>query len=121
MSKTTDEKREAKIKEIMELTKQRDGINARLNFLTGIVESSNTTASNPVPPSEFSWMKEVSALFTEHNQLRILQATALLQKKYPQYQIDRSKVHGAIAYLAKKGFLKKEEERGLFTLKNQEN
>ena len=117
MARTTEEKRETRIQEIMELTKKRDEINARLNFLTGITESSNTAAGNPPPPAEFSWMKEVSALFTEHKQLRILQATALLQKKYPQYQINRPKVHGAIVYLTKKGILKKEEERGLFSLK----
>jgi hypothetical protein len=118
MSKSLEEKREDRIREINELTKQRETINTRLNYLTGIAETNNVKPTeNPIPEG-FSYTKEVGDLFKENQQLRILQATALLQKKYPQYQINRRKVHSSLVYLVGRGKLKKEqEERGLFSLK----
>lgn len=121
MAKTLEEKRESRIKEITELTKKREEINARLNFLTGVSETSNTKpAENPIP-ADFSYTKEVENLFQEIKRLRILQATALLQKKFPQYEIDRRKVHSSLVYLVEKGkLLKEKDERGLFSLKVQQ-
>ena len=114
--KSVEEKREERIKEIADLAKQRDTINARLNYLTGVAESSNTTAAGNPTPDSFSYSKEVESLFAENPQLRILQATALLQKKFPQYQIERRKVHSSLVYLVERKKIKKElEERGLFS------
>ena len=119
MAKTQEEKREARIKEIVGLTKERDVINARLNLLTGVVEASNAKPDKIPIPEGFSYSREVEALFEAHPQLRILQATALLQKKYP-YPIERRKVHSALVYLVERGkLLKEKEERGLFSLKAQ--
>jgi hypothetical protein len=120
MKKTQEDKREERIEEILKLYKQRDAINARLNLLTGIVDGTNTKAdSKEVPPVGFSYSKEVENLFMEHPQLRILQATALLQKKFP-YQIERRKVHSALVYLVERGkIVKEKEERGLFSRKAQ--
>jgi len=118
MKKTNDERREDRIKEIFEITKQRDALNTRLNYLTGVVETTNVNVTENPIPANFSLMREIEELFNEHKQLRILQATALLQKKFPQYNIERSKVHSTMAYLAKKSGskIKKEAERGLFAL-----
>ena len=117
MKKSLEERREERLKEITELTQQRETINARLNFLTGVVEASNGKPTEAPIPEGFSITKEVETLFNEHPQLRILQATALLQKKFPQYQIERRKVHSSLVYLAERKKIKKEpEERGLFSL-----
>lgn len=116
MKKSLEEKREARIKEIADLIKKRDETNARLDFLMGITGSNGRSASESALPKEFPLMKEIEALFKENRQLRILQATSLIQKKFPQYMIERRKVHSVLVYLAKKGIIKKEEERGLFSL-----
>jgi uncharacterized coiled-coil DUF342 family protein len=118
MAKSLEEKREERLKEITELTKQREAINAKLNFLTGVTDGINTKSTETPIPEGFSITKEVETLFQEHPQLRILQATALLKKKFPQYQIERRKVHSSLVYLAERGKAKKEEERGLFSWKN---
>lgn len=116
MKKNFEEKREQRLKEISSLIKKRDEINARLNELTGLTEGGG---ENSLPPKDFPWMKEIEALFKEHSPLRIIEATSLMQKKFPQYKIERSKVHSVMAYLATpyKGILSKEEGRGLFSLK----
>ena len=120
MKKTLEDKREERIKEIAELTKKRDEINARLNFLTGVAETTNAKVAESPIPEGFSYTREVEILFSEHPQLRILQATALLQKKFAQYQIDRRKVHSSLVYLVERGKINKEkEERGLFSRKAQ--
>lgn len=117
MAKSLEEKREERIKEIASLTKQREAINAKLNFLTGVSETINAKPAESPIPEGFSITREVETLFKEYPQLRILQATALLKKKYPQYQIERRKVHSSLVYLVERGKAKKEEERGLFSLK----
>lgn len=120
MKKTLEDKREERIREIAELTKKRDEINARLNFLTGVADATNAKPAEVELPVGFSYTREVEALFKEHQQLRILQATALLQKNFPQYKIDRRKVHSSLVYLVERGKLAKETtERGLFSRKAQ--
>lgn len=117
MKKSLEDKREERVKEIIELTKQREVINARLNYLTGVVDSDAVKPTVTPLPEGFSITKEVETLFEQHAQLRILQATALLRDKFPQYEIDRRKVHSSLVYLVERGKAVKEEERGLFSRK----
>ena len=120
MNKSLEEKLEERLKEITDLAKRRDEINARLRFLTGLVETTNAKLTQSPIPEGFSITREVENLFNEYPKLRILQATALLQKKFPQYQIERRKVHSSLVYLAEREKIQKEpEERGLFSLKNE--
>jgi len=121
MKKSSEVKREERLKEISDLIRKREEINARLDFLTGISETPNIKPEENQIPEGFSVTKEVEKLFMEYPQLRILQATSLLQKKFPQYRIERRKVHSSLVYLAERGKVKKEpNERGLFSKPSEE-
>lgn len=113
MKKSLDEKREERLKKISELTQKRDAINTELDKLLNLLGGPSSSAEEV--PIGFSVTREVQGLFKEHPKLYILQATDLLKKKFPAYNIDRRQVHGSLTYLAERGrVVKVEGERALF-------
>lgn len=94
---------------------------SRLKYLLGLSREDNGKGRDLLPDG-FSLMNEIFKLFEENanKKVRTLEVVAMLKRKF-NAPFERRIVQSTLAYLAspKKDLLIKEQERGVFSLKQK--